>query len=120
MLGLSRLVSPHCVSASFTYSSEHVKAKFMRGPLLGRSLGGSSSAKESKKQGRRPSSFHAARADFSRLPGESSRGIANEGAPKGREAAWTSPDLAADNELFSIAPTKSLHSVNTTSRKGGQ
>ncbi|CAF9942908.1 MAG: hypothetical protein ALECFALPRED_010215 [Alectoria fallacina] len=86
-------------------------------PLFGRFLPGAPKAESSNKKDSRPNSQSTAKAQFNRLFDESVTEIRPiDDAKGGGGDAWTSPDLAASNELFSMAkaPTRPLHSMNPT------
>ncbi|CAD6575983.1 MAG: hypothetical protein ASARMPREDX12_007667 [Alectoria sarmentosa] len=85
-------------------------------PLFGRFLPGASRAESSNKKDSRPASQPIAKAQFNRLFDESVIETTPIDDVKGGADAWTSSDLAASNELFSMAkaPTRPLHSMNPT------
>lgn len=87
-------------------------------PLFGSFFPGASTAESSDKKDSQPSSQRAAKAQFHRLFEESGPEVTPQNFTRGTNDPWTSPDMAAGNELSSMnrAPTGPLHSVNSTSQ----
>lgn len=80
-------------------------AEANQGPLFGRLFPGASRAEASSKKDSRSGSQRAAKAQFNRLFEESGPGIESQELTNKGDHAWTSPDLAASNELFSMDKT---------------
>ncbi|CAF9942111.1 hypothetical protein IMSHALPRED_003206 [Imshaugia aleurites] len=89
-------------------------------PLVGRFVSGGAKSGSSNKKDGRSSPQHMAKGQFNRLFEESELNVEPRRHPELEEGAWTSPDLATSNELFSMdrAPTRPQHSTNSTNRRG--
>ena len=112
-------ITSACLPTLREYSSSgHYKAKTAKGPLFGSFFPGASTAESSDKKDSQPSSQRAAKAQFHRLFEESGPEVTPQNFTRGTNDPWTSPDMAAGNELSSMnrAPTGPLHSVNSTSQ----
>ena len=89
------------------------------GPLFGRFFTGRSRGGSSEKKENENSSRRAAQAHFNRLfEEEEEPKFMTQNTTKGSEDSWTSPDLAAGNELYGTnnAPTIPLASVKSNTR----
>lgn len=118
--GFSRPVFLPCVSTNSILFSDHCTAKATQGPLVGRFVSGGAKSGSSNKKDGRSSPQHMAKGQFNRLFEESELNVEPRRHPELEEGAWTSPDLATSNELFSMdrAPTRPQHSTNSTNRRG--
>lgn len=116
----------HCLGLSSHYALVQIppylplttKLKPPKGPLF--DLPSTSRAESSNRKDSRRSSQRPAKAHFDRLYEESEPGVALQPLAKGKEGARTSPNIVASNEVMDKAPTKPLHSVNSTSRREDQ
>lgn len=98
------------------------KAKATEGPLFGRLIPGTSRVEPYNNKISRSSSRRAAKDHFDRLFEQSGSEAEFQSVTKEGEGAWTSPDLATSNELFSMheTPTRPLHSLSSPSRREDQ
>lgn len=121
-LGITSACLPTMRECNSTFTSHQHRAKAPQGPLFRRFIPGASREESSNKKDSGSSSQRAAKNQFNRLFEESGSHVASQGVTKGEEDAWTSPDLATSNELFSIdkAPTRSFHPVSSSSHREEQ